>query len=131
MTFDNTLIYATGGVAFVDAEFSGEVGPIGNSFLDKNSEWITGWTIGGGIEHAFADSLHGRLEYLYADLPSEEFRLEDPNVPIKPEHKMSKDQINKELTANGFKLVKEFAKLPWQHMMWFGKKTEGGAAETK
>jgi ubiquinone/menaquinone biosynthesis C-methylase UbiE len=48
-----------------------------------------------------------------------EFRAEDPAVPIKPEHKMSKDQINKELTANGFKLAKEFDKLPWQHMMWF------------
>jgi ubiquinone/menaquinone biosynthesis C-methylase UbiE len=48
-----------------------------------------------------------------------EFRGEDPEVPIKPEHKMTKDQINKELTANGFKLAKEFDKLPWQHMMWF------------
>ncbi|HND54644.1 MAG TPA: class I SAM-dependent methyltransferase [Pirellulaceae bacterium] len=48
-----------------------------------------------------------------------EFRAEDPNVPIKPEHKMSKAQILKELNPNGFKLVKEFDKLPWQHMMWF------------
>jgi ubiquinone/menaquinone biosynthesis C-methylase UbiE len=48
-----------------------------------------------------------------------EFRGEDPEVPIKPEHKMTKEQINKELTANGFKLAKEFDKLPWQHMMWF------------
>jgi ubiquinone/menaquinone biosynthesis C-methylase UbiE len=48
-----------------------------------------------------------------------EFRGEDPEVPIKPEHKMTKDQINKELTANGFRLAKEFDKLPWQHMMWF------------
>lgn len=50
-----------------------------------------------------------------------EFREEDPKVPIKPLHKMSKAQINKEMTANGFKLVKEFDKLPWQHMMFFGK----------
>ena len=50
-----------------------------------------------------------------------EFREEDPKVPIKPLHKMSKAQVNKELTANGFKLVKEFNKLPWQHMMFFGK----------
>jgi len=50
-----------------------------------------------------------------------EFREEDPKVPIKPLHKMSKAQVNKELTANGFKLVKEFDKLPWQHMMFFGK----------
>lgn len=50
-----------------------------------------------------------------------EFRAEDPKVPIKPEHKMTKKQILKELPPNGFKLVKEFDELPWQHMMWFGK----------
>jgi ubiquinone/menaquinone biosynthesis C-methylase UbiE len=50
-----------------------------------------------------------------------EFRAEDDAVPIKPEHKMTKAQVNKELTANGYKLVKEFDGLPWQHMMWFGK----------
>jgi ubiquinone/menaquinone biosynthesis C-methylase UbiE len=48
-----------------------------------------------------------------------EFRAEDPRVPIKPEHKMSKSQIMKELPANGFRLVKEFDGLPWQHMMFF------------
>ena len=50
-----------------------------------------------------------------------EFRAEDEEVPIKPEHKMSKAQVDKELTANGYKLVKEFEGLPWQHMLWYGK----------
>ena len=50
-----------------------------------------------------------------------EFRAEDPQVPIKPEHKMSKAQILKEFPANGFKLVKEFDRLPWQHLMFFGR----------
>lgn len=53
-----------------------------------------------------------------------EFRTEDPDVPIKPLHKMSKKQIMKELPPNGFKLVKEYDDLPWQHMMWFGKAME-------
>lgn len=53
-----------------------------------------------------------------------EFREEDRKVPIRPLHKMSKKQVNKELTANGFKLVREFDKLPWQHMMFFGKNDE-------
>ncbi len=48
-----------------------------------------------------------------------EFRMEDPNVPIKLLHKMSKQQIMKEVPANGFKLVRQFDKLPWQHMMYF------------
>ena len=49
-----------------------------------------------------------------------EFRLEDPDVPIKLLHKMSKVQVKKEMEANGFKLVKQFDKLPWQHMLFYG-----------
>lgn len=52
-----------------------------------------------------------------------EFRAEDPNVPIKPLHKMSKAQIMKEFPPNGFKLVEEFDKLPWQHLMFFQRDT--------
>jgi len=48
-----------------------------------------------------------------------EFRKEDPNVPIKELHKMSKEQIRKELEPNGYKLVEQFDKLPWQHVMFF------------
>lgn len=50
-----------------------------------------------------------------------EYRMEDPEVPIKRLHKMSKAQVDKELTANGFKRVKSFDDLPWQHMLWYGK----------
>jgi hypothetical protein len=32
---------------------------------------------------------------------------------------MSKAQIMKEFPANGFKLVEEYDKLPWQHLMFF------------
>ena len=50
-----------------------------------------------------------------------EYRGEDPDVPIKPLHKMSKQQILKELIPNGFKLVGQFDALPWQHVMFFGR----------
>ena len=50
-----------------------------------------------------------------------EYREEDPQVPIKPLHKMSKTQIMKEYQANGFKLVREYNKLPWQHLMFFAR----------
>lgn len=48
-----------------------------------------------------------------------EFREEDPLVPIRPEHKMSKKQILKEYHAHGFRLAKEYDELPWQHLMFF------------
>lgn len=48
-----------------------------------------------------------------------EFRAEDDTVPIKPLHKMSRQQVQAELAANGFKLAKSYDELPWQHMMFF------------
>jgi ubiquinone/menaquinone biosynthesis C-methylase UbiE len=53
-----------------------------------------------------------------------EFRGEDPAVPIKPLHKMTKAQVKRELEPNGFTLVREFDKLPWQHLMFFGRAEE-------
>ena len=58
-----------------------------------------------------------------------EYREEDPTVPIKPLHKMSRAQITKELTANGFKLVRQFEELPWQHMMFFGRDDDASFVE--
>jgi hypothetical protein len=40
-------------------------------------------------------------------------------VPIKPLHKMSKEQIMKEFPPSGFKLVDQYDELPWQHVMFF------------
>ncbi len=76
---DSTLLYVTGGLAMVDTEFGGEVGPIGNTVYDSDQAWAYGWTIGGGLEHAFSDALHGRIEYLYTQLEDQQYRLEDPN----------------------------------------------------
>ena len=48
-----------------------------------------------------------------------EFRSEDPKVPIKTEHKMSKVQVIKEMSSNGFVLSRSYDKLPWQHLLFF------------
>jgi SAM-dependent methyltransferase len=53
-----------------------------------------------------------------------EFRAEDPEVPIKPEHKMSVAQARKELEANGFTFKESLEFLPWQHVIFFEKKPE-------
>ena len=60
-----------------------------------------------------------------------EFRAEDPLVPIKELHKMSRAQIMKELLANGFRLAREFNDLPWQHMMYFERDDEWQPAQNK
>lgn len=48
-----------------------------------------------------------------------EFRGEDPAVPIKPLHKMTKAQVRAELEPAGFTLAREFDRLPWQHLLFF------------
>jgi len=60
-----------------------------------------------------------------------EFRLEDPQVPIKLLHKMSKKQIMKEFPPNGFRLVRQYDKLPWQHLMFFGRDDAKDVSEIK
>ncbi len=52
-----------------------------------------------------------------------EFRAEDPKVPIKEVHKMSEEQIKREMAAVGLAHVKTVGTLPWQHVAIFAKKT--------
>jgi len=45
-----------------------------------------------------------------------EFRKEDRNVPIKDVHKMSEEQIGKEMAAVGLRPLETVGILPWQHI---------------
>ncbi|MFM7319218.1 MAG: class I SAM-dependent methyltransferase [bacterium] len=53
-----------------------------------------------------------------------EFRAEDPDVPIRPEHKMTLAQARKEVEAQGFNFLKNDPRLPWQHIIIFQKPTD-------
>lgn len=48
-----------------------------------------------------------------------EFRAEDPEVPIKPDHKMSEAQVVLEMAANGLSFSRLLEGLPWQHALAF------------
>jgi ubiquinone/menaquinone biosynthesis C-methylase UbiE len=50
-----------------------------------------------------------------------EFRKEDPSVPIRPEHKMSVDEVRAEVTPQGYRFEKVLDTLPWQHIIFFRK----------
>lgn len=50
-----------------------------------------------------------------------EFRKEDPNVPIRPEHKMSVQEVKAEVTPEGYKFEKVVDTMPWQHIIIFGR----------
>lgn len=46
-----------------------------------------------------------------------EYRKEDPNIPIRPEHKMSIAEVKAELEPEGFTLSAVLNDLPWQHIL--------------
>jgi SAM-dependent methyltransferase len=50
-----------------------------------------------------------------------EYRGEDPNVPIRPLHKMKEEQVVKEMSVFGLEWTDTLDFLPWQHMMIFTK----------
>jgi ubiquinone/menaquinone biosynthesis C-methylase UbiE len=53
-----------------------------------------------------------------------EFRAEDPDVPIRPEHKMTLDQVRREVEPQGFVFQQSLEFLPWQHIIIFEKPAE-------
>ena len=50
-----------------------------------------------------------------------EYRAEDPDVPIRPEHKMTKAQVKLEVEHEGFRQQRVYDDLPWQHLFVFVK----------
>lgn len=50
-----------------------------------------------------------------------EYRLEDPDVPIKWVHKMSEKQVKTEMEPHPLRHVKTIDSLPWQHVILFEK----------
>lgn len=57
-----------------------------------------------------------------------EFRAEDPEVPIRPEHKMSIEQACGEVEPQGLPFVKLHDFLPWQHILVFERPREATPA---
>lgn len=70
---DRTLIYATGGYAFMRGTAyvadPGEEEEVDGTFH--------GWTVGAGVEHAFTDNITARLEYRYTDFGAKELTFDN------------------------------------------------------
>jgi outer membrane immunogenic protein len=75
VTFDRTLAYVTGGVAVGGVSYfqaNNWVSTLPSNVTDVGAVSATkwGWTVGGGLAHAFNDKWSVRGEYLYTDLGS-------------------------------------------------------------
>jgi outer membrane immunogenic protein len=62
--FDRILLYGTAGAAFGNIQ----TGLNPPSTFDSSVE--AGWTVGAGLEFAFAQNWTGKVEYLFVDLPN-------------------------------------------------------------
>jgi outer membrane immunogenic protein len=64
------LPYVTGGVAFGTLKTTDSASVFSGTLLESTSDTTTrtGWTVGGGLEYAFADAWSARVEYLYVNL---------------------------------------------------------------
>lgn len=67
-TWDRSLIYVTGGFAWAEMKTEAAVNIANINFRSDFSDTVSGWTIGGGYEWAFAPNWSARVEYLYYDL---------------------------------------------------------------
>jgi predicted methyltransferase len=86
----------------------------------------------GSVDLLFMVDVYHELEYPYEMMTKVrtalkpggrialiEYRAEDPDVQIKPLHKMSERQVRREMQAAGFKHLKTVHTLPLQHLIVF------------
>jgi outer membrane immunogenic protein len=67
--FDNTLIYAAGGLATTILEIEDDLAG------EDDDDWAFGFTVGAGIEHKFSDNWSARIEYAYFNIESDDLTL--------------------------------------------------------
>lgn len=79
-----TLLFLTGGFAYGHGSLATALTrttgcAFNNCQQGATSGTLTGWTVGGGAEWAFAANWSAKAEYLYYDLGSLSHRMVDPN----------------------------------------------------
>ena len=73
LAFDRWMIFGTGGFAWGswDTSYATPVGA--PPFVTASVQSGAGWTVGAGVEYAFANNWLGRVEYRYTDLGTASF----------------------------------------------------------
>lgn len=67
---DNLLIYGKGGWGWADNRISGTVAGVGTA---SDTQFHSGWTVGGGLEWGFAPAWSAKVEYQYYDFGHETY----------------------------------------------------------
>jgi outer membrane immunogenic protein len=74
----DTLYYATAGLAIGHVKVDGSIAgacAVCTVYVDEQSAWRAGYTVGGGLEHAISNRNLLRLEFLYYDLGTQTLTL--------------------------------------------------------
>lgn len=71
--WDRVLWYVTGGLAWAHNEISFAAAVPGFVVAGSSDNTHVGWTVGGGVEWAFADPWSVKLEYLFLDFGNESY----------------------------------------------------------
>jgi outer membrane immunogenic protein len=90
---DQTLFYATGGLAFGRVETNGVVVNSLPAFTGSVSGVRTGWTVGGGIETSLGGNWTGKIEYLHTDLGSQSLTVSDNFADINTLNTTIRDNV--------------------------------------
>lgn len=65
--FEQNLVYGIAGLSATQLKLSDATG--------SDTNWLTGYTVGAGLERQFTDRISGRVEYDYTDYGKEKFSL--------------------------------------------------------
>jgi opacity protein-like surface antigen len=82
-TWGRALVYVKGGVAIGEVKVQtsenegfGFVVPPTFSPVNGETKWLTGWTVGGGMEFALTDRWSAKAEYMHYDLGKDSFAID-------------------------------------------------------
>ncbi|WGH77928.1 outer membrane protein [Jannaschia ovalis] len=82
VSVDNSLLYVTGGLAYVDADYCGSDGDCTTDGDDQLAftDGRLGYAVGAGVETKLSGNLSMKAEYLYIDVPEFQKPYDDDEV---------------------------------------------------
>jgi outer membrane immunogenic protein len=75
---DDTLFFVTGGAAYAQGNLDGIIASVPNDITA--SHW--GWSVGGGVEHAFTDQFRLKLDYLFTHYKGKNYSAACCNIDV-------------------------------------------------
>ena len=76
---DRVMPFIAGGLALADSDLHIDASP---AFDDRDSKFLTGFSIGGGVDFALTDSVLLRAEYLYDDYGKNSYNVGPSNADL-------------------------------------------------